>query len=118
MCAGEKSYALETSLVGSIGVISSTFGAVDAAKRLGIERRVYTAGGAKAQMDPLLPVQPEQEERLRDLMGDLHSSFQRVVQASRGERWDAGPSVCTCGWALGRGRQHKWVPVVLVSQNG
>jgi hypothetical protein len=52
--------AVQTSLVGSIGVISATFGATEAAKRLGIERRVFTAGEAKMQLDPFLPVQPEQ----------------------------------------------------------
>lgn len=46
--------------VGSIGVISATFGAVDAAQRLGVERRVYTAGEAKMQLDPFLPVSPDQ----------------------------------------------------------
>lgn len=46
--------------VGSIGVVSATFGAVDAAQRLGIQRRVYTAGEAKVQLDPFLPVTPEQ----------------------------------------------------------
>ncbi|KAL4443453.1 hypothetical protein ABPG75_011190 [Micractinium tetrahymenae] len=90
MCAGDKSYALETSLVGSIGVISATFGAVDAAQRLGIERRVYTAGEAKMQLDPFLPVTPEQEARLRDLMDDLHDSFKERVRSSRGERLAAG----------------------------
>ncbi|KAI3428038.1 hypothetical protein D9Q98_006424 [Chlorella vulgaris] len=90
MCAGDKSYALETSLVGSIGVISATFGATEAAKRLGIERRVFTAGEAKMQLDPFLPVQPEQEARLRDLMEDLHEAFKERVRGSRGERLAAG----------------------------
>jgi ClpP class serine protease len=45
--------------VGSVGVISATFGATQAATRLGIERRVYTAGDAKVQLDPFLPVTPE-----------------------------------------------------------
>lgn len=58
-CAGDKAFALESSLVGSVGVISATFGATQAATRLGIERRVYTAGDAKVQLDPFLPVTPE-----------------------------------------------------------
>jgi ClpP class serine protease len=45
--------------VGSVGIISATFGATQAATRLGIERRVYTAGDAKVQLDPFLPVTPE-----------------------------------------------------------
>ncbi|PSC72510.1 multidrug transporter [Micractinium conductrix] len=90
MCAGDKSYALNTSLVGSIGVISATFGATEAAAKLGIERRVYTAGEAKVQLDPFLPVTPEAEARLRDLMEDLHESFRERVRGSRGERLAAG----------------------------
>lgn len=90
MCAGDKSYALQTSLVGSIGVISATFGAVEAAQRLGIERRVYTAGEAKVQLDPFLPVQPEAEARLRDIMDDLHDSFKDRVRGSRGDRLAEG----------------------------
>lgn len=49
--AADECYALETSLVGSIGVITSSFGAVDAIQRLGLERRVYTAGTKKSLMD-------------------------------------------------------------------
>ena len=60
MCAGDKAYALEGSLVGSIGVISASFGAVEASSWLGIERRIYTAGESKSQLDPFMPVQPEQ----------------------------------------------------------
>lgn len=86
MCAADKLYACQTSLVGSIGVVSASFGAVDAAQRLGIERRVFTAGQEKVSLDPFLPVDPAQEARLRDLMGDLHSSFQQVVKAARGDR--------------------------------
>lgn len=51
--------------MGSIGVISSTFGATEAVKKLGIERRVYTAGESKLQLDPFLPVQPEQVDGSR-----------------------------------------------------
>ena len=50
LASGDQAYACETSLVGSIGVVSSSFGAVDAMQRLGIERRVWTAGVAKAQV--------------------------------------------------------------------
>jgi hypothetical protein len=86
MCSADKLYACQTSLVGSIGVVSASFGAVGAARRLGLERRVFTAGEQKVSLDPFLPVEPAQEARLRDLMGDLHSSFQQVVREARGER--------------------------------
>lgn len=86
MAAGDESFACSTSLVGSIGVVSSSFGATSAAEKLGIERRVWTAGHAKIPMDPFLPVSPEQEERLKDIMYDLHDSFIEVVKRSRGDR--------------------------------
>lgn len=60
MCAGDESFACSTSLVGSIGVVSATFGAVEAAKKLGIERRVYASGEDKVPLDPFLPVSSEQ----------------------------------------------------------
>lgn len=60
LCAGDKVHACSTSIVGSIGVISAQFGAVEAAQRLGVERRVFTAGTAKLQPDPFLPVTPDQ----------------------------------------------------------
>ncbi|KAI7843357.1 hypothetical protein COHA_003053 [Chlorella ohadii] len=90
MCAGDKAYALDASLVGSIGVISATFGAVETAHRLGLERRIYTAGEAKVQLDPFLNVTPEQEARLKDLMDDLHASFKDRVREARGDRLAAG----------------------------
>lgn len=58
MCAGDEQYATSTSLVGSIGVISANFGFVEAMKRLGLERRVYTAGEAKDLLDPFRQSRP------------------------------------------------------------
>ena len=86
LCAGEKSYALRTSIVGSIGVISSSFGAMDLAQKLGIERRVWTAGEHKLPMDPFLPVTTDQEDRLTQVLHDLHKSFKEAVKSSRGDR--------------------------------
>jgi ClpP class serine protease len=86
LCAGEKSYALRTSIVGSIGVISSTFGVMDLAQKLGIERRVWTAGEHKLPMDPFLPVTTDQEDRLTNVLHDLHKSFKDAVKSSRGDR--------------------------------
>lgn len=86
MMSGSEAYAAETSIVGSIGVISATFGAVDTVARLGIERRVWTAGAAKLPMDPFLPVKPEQESRLMEIMASMHDSFQSIVKQSRGNR--------------------------------
>lgn len=86
LCAGQNAYALRTSIVGSIGVISSSFGAMDLAQKLGIERRVWTAGEHKLPMDPFLPVTTDQEDRLTHVLHDLHKSFKDAVKSSRGDR--------------------------------
>ncbi|KAK9862657.1 hypothetical protein WJX84_003054 [Apatococcus fuscideae] len=78
-CAGDKVYGLETSVVGSIGVIAPSFGVVDLMKKLGVERRVHTAGEAKAQLDPFRPEQPEEIARLEELLQGLHSSFKAAI---------------------------------------
>ena len=54
-CAADKVYAMESSIIGSIGVITSGFGAVEAIKKIGIERRVYSQGKNKGLLDPFLP---------------------------------------------------------------
>lgn len=86
LCAGKESYACSTSLVGSIGVVSASFGVTSAAQRLGVERRVYTAGKAKMQIDPFSDVTDEQRARLMDIMVDVHESFKTIVKKSRGDR--------------------------------
>jgi len=86
MCAGDESYGCATSLVGSIGVISSSFGAVGAAEKLGIERRIIAAGHSKASIDPFLPVSSEQREQMMDLMTDVHQSFKNHVKTARNDR--------------------------------
>lgn len=75
-----------TSILGSIGVIAASFGAHEAIGRLGIERRVYTAGRSKSQLDPFRPENPEDLARLQDLLGQLHAVFIDHVKARRGAR--------------------------------
>lgn len=70
----------------SLQVISATFGGVEALRKLGLERRVFTAGESKVSMDPFLPVDPEQSVRLKQVMGDLHATFKAIVTTSRGDR--------------------------------
>ena len=74
------------SILGSIGVISSGFGAHEAIARLGIERRVHTAGTSKSQMDPFRPENPADVERLRALLDQMHDVFKDHVRARRGAR--------------------------------
>lgn len=80
---GDEIYAEPSSIVGSIGVISSGFGFVEAIDKLGIERRVYTAGRSKAILDPFLPQKPEDIERLASLQRDAHDVFIGVVKERR-----------------------------------
>ena len=85
-CAADEIVADPASIVGSIGVISAGFGFEGAIARLGIERRLVTAGEDKSFLDPFRPVDPAQQERLRDLMGGLHREFVGWVESRRGER--------------------------------
>jgi serine protease SohB len=85
-CAADEIVADPTSIVGSIGVISSSFGFEEAIARLGVERRLVTAGADKSFMDPFRPVDPAQQERLRDLMAGLHAEFIGWVESRRGAR--------------------------------
>jgi len=84
--AADEIYAEETSLLGSIGVVTSGFGFVTALGRLGIERRLHTAGENKSLLDPFLPEEPRDLERLETLQRDLHDSFKELVRQRRGAK--------------------------------
>ncbi len=81
--AGDEIYADESSIVGSIGVIAAGFGFVDAIKKLGVERRVNTAGENKSTLDPFKPEDPEEVARLQTVLDDLHDQFIALVRARR-----------------------------------
>jgi serine protease SohB len=85
-CAGDDIYADATSIVGSIGVISAGFGFTKALERLGVERRVHTAGNNKGMLDPFQPEDPEDVVRLRRLQDEMHATFKDWVRARRGDR--------------------------------
>lgn len=82
-CAGDEIYADSSSIVGSIGVIAAGFGFVDAIRKLGIERRVHTAGESKSVLDPFQPEKSEDVERLKSLQRDVHEDFKRLVRSRR-----------------------------------
>lgn len=84
--AGDEIYSDPSSIIGSIGVISSSFGFVEAIDKIGVERRVHTAGLNKSQLDPFLPEKPEDVERLKRLQLDVHKTFIGVVQERRGSK--------------------------------
>ena len=85
-CAGDEIYADESSVVGSIGVISAGFGFVDAIRKLGVERRVHTSGENKSMLDPFKPERPEDVEHLLSLQADIHDAFKTLVKSRRGAR--------------------------------
>lgn len=81
--AGDEIYADESSVVGSIGVISGGFGFSEAIAKIGVERRVYTAGENKSTLDPFRPEDPEDVARLKDMLDDLHQQFIALVKDRR-----------------------------------
>lgn len=84
--AGDEIYADACSIIGSIGVISGGFGFVEAIDKLGVERRIYTSGTAKSQLDPFKPEKPEDVARLKQILSDIHDAFIGVVKDRRGEK--------------------------------
>ncbi|MBS0267756.1 MAG: S49 family peptidase, partial [Proteobacteria bacterium] len=81
--AGDEIYADPSSIIGSIGVVSRSFGFVDLLQRLGIERRVYTAGADKNQLDPFLPEDEDDVARLKAIQQDVHDVFIGLVKERR-----------------------------------
>ncbi len=81
--AGDEIYADASSIVGSIGVISASFGLDKAIERLGIERRVYTAGTNKGALDPFQPEKADDIERLKAIQRSVHDVFIGVVKDRR-----------------------------------
>jgi signal peptide peptidase SppA len=85
-CAGDEIYANSSSIVGSIGVIYSSFGFTELIKKIGVERRVHTAGKNKSTLDPFLDEKKEDIERLKNIQLDLHKDFIDLVEKSRGTK--------------------------------
>lgn len=92
-CAADEIMVDRASVVGSIGVISAGFGLQEAIARLGIERRVHTAGRSKSQLDPFRPERPEDVARLEGLLSDIHAFFIDHVTARRGARLKDNPDL-------------------------
>jgi signal peptide peptidase SppA len=88
-CAADEIFVDASSVVGSIGVITAGFGFTDAIARLGIERRLHTAGAKKGMLDPFRPERAEDLERLHGIQGSIHDAFKAHVRARRGERLKA-----------------------------
>jgi serine protease SohB len=100
-CAADEIIADPTSILGSIGVIASGFGAVEALEKLGVERRLRTAGAEKSFWDPFSPERPQDVARLDALLGELHDEFRTWVAQRRASRLQAPPEELFTGrfWA-------------------
>ena len=85
-CVGDEIYANSSSIIGSIGVISASFGFKDLIQKIGVERRVYTAGKNKSTLDPFVDAKEEDINRLKNIQLDLHKDFINVVETSRGAK--------------------------------
>ena len=88
-CAADRIHANPMSIVGSIGVRGGGFGFSDMLDRIGVERRVYTAGSNKARLDPFLPERPEDVAFVHKLMEELHERFKSWVRGRRAGRLNA-----------------------------
>jgi protease-4 len=89
--AGDKIYVNPNTLTGSIGVIMKGFGFPDVLKKVGVERRVYASGINKDRLDPFLPQNPEDVEKIRTVIGEIHNNFNKVVSEGRAGKLHAAP---------------------------
>ncbi len=93
--AGDEIIADPSSIVGSIGVVSASFGFPELLKKIGVERRVHTAGKNKAVLDPFRPERKEDVERLKSLQLEIHDTFIDLVRERRGVRLADDPDLFT-----------------------
>jgi signal peptide peptidase SppA len=100
-CAGDEIFCDPSSILGSIGVVGGTFGFQELIKKIGVERRLYTAGAHKAMLDPFLPENPDDVARLKSLQREIHAIFIALVKESRGARLKGADDVLFTGeyWA-------------------
>jgi signal peptide peptidase SppA len=100
-CAGDEIFCDPSSILGSIGVVGGAFGFQDLIKKIGVERRLYTAGEHKAMLDPFLPEDPEDVARVKALQREIHAIFIALVKQSRGGRLKGPDHVLFTGeyWA-------------------
>src|SRR6202140_1390720 len=100
-CAGDEIFCDPSSIMGSIGVVGGSFGFQELIKKVGVERRLYTAGKHKAMLDPFLPEDPDDVARGKTLQSEIHGIFIALVKQSRGARLKGADDVLFTGeyWA-------------------
>lgn len=95
VAAADKIYANESSIVGSIGVLMDGFGFVDTLKKLGVERRLITAGENKAFLDPFSPMNAKHKQYIEGVLSDVHGQFVAAVKRGRGKALKADQNLFT-----------------------
>jgi len=100
-CAGDEIFCDPSSILGAIGVVGGSFGFQELISKIGVERRLYTAGAHKAMLDPFLPENPEDVARVKALQREIHAIFIALVKGSRGARLKDADDVLFTGeyWA-------------------
>jgi signal peptide peptidase SppA len=100
-CAGDEIFCDPSSILGSIGVVGGSFGFQELIKKVGVERRLYTAGAHKAMLDPFLPENPDDVARVKALQREIHAIFIALVKGSRGAKLKGADDVLFTGeyWA-------------------
>ena len=100
-CAGDEIFCDPSSILGSIGVVGGSFGFQQLIQKIGVERRLYTAGAHKAMLDPFLPEDPDDVARVKALQREIHATFIALVKQSRGSRLKGADDVLFTGeyWA-------------------
>jgi signal peptide peptidase SppA len=100
-CAGDEIFCDPSSILGSIGVVGGSFGFQELIKKIGVERRLYTAGEHKAMLDPFLPENPDDVARVKALQREIHAIFIALVKQSRGTRLKGAEDMLFSGeyWA-------------------
>ena len=93
--AADDIYVDKSSIIGSIGVRMDSFGFVDTMEKLGVERRLYTAGKSKGFLDPFTPSKPSDVEHVKVLLESIHKQFINSVKAGRGDRLKDDPKLFT-----------------------
>src|SRR6202142_1572435 len=96
-CAGDEIFCDPSSILGSIGVVGGSFGFQELIRKVGVERRLYTAGAHKAMLDPFLPENPDDVARVKALQREIHALFISLVKRSRGDRLKGAGDVLFTG---------------------
>ncbi len=107
-CAADEIVCDPASIVGSIGVIGASFGFSEAMRKLGVERRIYTAGDHKSMLDPFLPAKVEDINRLQGIQREIHDMFINVVRTGRGDRLNGAEATLFSGeyWTAKTGVEY------------